>query len=255
MNFIFFNGQLLFSGIVAIIIFSIGLMVSIAPLYILSKIKKLPTIVTYPFIALIAIYQVYFWGLWSAYCVVQTIKFTQLSEVTWDWLYWIFCFMWCIALISWFSNKETQCSQSCEEIGEIQKGSSFYTVIATVAFFIFTFAPSFILLPYGWFFKTIGMQNYIISEMSIKQVNAYSEPILVKCDQPLPNFTLGENTNVDKEDIQKLCTCVWNTLTIKEREMSKSFVKDPGQEYTYQEKKNFAASMGNALRECGALKL
>ena len=175
MNFIIFNVILLFAGFLAVLIFSIGLMACIAPMALFAKSESPPKLVTLPFWGIAGIYQIYFWGFWSAFCVAMTIKFTHKPEVTWNWLYWIVGFIWCIALIGWLAHKEKQSSQSIEEARGIQKGTTGYSLIAIVAFLAFSFFPSLILPPYGWALKAFGLHGYIGTKNARNVMIAESE--------------------------------------------------------------------------------
>jgi hypothetical protein len=175
MNFIIFNVILLFGGFLAVLIFSIGLMACIAPMALFAKSDSPPKIVRLSFLGIAGIYQIYFWGFWSAFCVTMTIKFTNKPEVTWDWLYWITGFMWCISVIGWLAHKEKQSSQSFEEARGIQKGTTLYSFIAIIAFLAFSFFPSLILPPYGWALKAFGLHEYIGTKNVSNVVIAESE--------------------------------------------------------------------------------
>jgi hypothetical protein len=161
MNFIIFNGILLFSGFLAVFIFSVGLMACISPMALFTKSDGPLKIVTLLLLVIAGIYQIYFWGLWSAFCVAMTIKFTNKPEVTWHWLYWIMGFLWCTSLIGWLAHKEKQSSQSHEEVRGIQKGTTLYSIIAIVSFLVFSFLPSFMSPTYGWALKAFGLHRYI----------------------------------------------------------------------------------------------
>jgi len=161
MNFILFNVILLFSGFITLVIFSFFLMALLVPMSLFAKSRNLPNVVIFPLLGIVGAYQIYFWSLWSAFCVAVTIRFTQTPEVTWDWLYWITGCMWCISLIGWLAYKETQSSQSTEEARRIEKGTTLYSLIAIVAFLFFAFFPSLIIPPYGWALKPLGLQSYI----------------------------------------------------------------------------------------------
>jgi hypothetical protein len=156
MNFIYFNGILLFAGFLAVLIFSIGLMALLAPMALFKESESRPKAITVLIYSILGIYQIYFWGFWSAFCVVMTFKFAQKPEVTLPWLYWIAGFIWCISLIGWLAQKERQGSQSLEEAQSIQKGTTFYSLIAIAAFLVFAFLPSLMQQPYGWALKYLN---------------------------------------------------------------------------------------------------
>jgi hypothetical protein len=157
MNFILFNIILLFAGFLAVFIFSVGLMACVAPMALFAKSENPPKAFMLPLIGIAGIYQIYFWGFWSAFCVTMTIRFTQKPEVTWDWLYWITGFMECTSVIDWLAHKERQGSRSLAEVRGIQRGTMLYSLIAILAFLVFAFAPSLVLPPYGWALKPLGL--------------------------------------------------------------------------------------------------
>jgi hypothetical protein len=166
MNFISFNGTLLFCGIVAIIILAFSLVALMAPLALFAKNGDPPKAIAYPVVGLGAIFQVYFWGFWAAVCVALALKYTQKPDVTLDWLYWVFAFMWCTALIGWLLNKEMRVTESSEESQTIQKGTLGYSLVAIIAFLFFSFLPQYSQVPYGFLLRPLGLDTYLVSKSS-----------------------------------------------------------------------------------------
>lgn len=82
MNFILFIINVVFFGFVLILILSVGVMVCTAPMGLFAKSEKPSKFLAIPFLGVAAIYQIYFWGLWSAFCVATIISFTNRPEVT-----------------------------------------------------------------------------------------------------------------------------------------------------------------------------
>lgn len=84
---------------------------------------------------------------------------------------------------------------------------------------------------------------------------ARSDPRSFKCtEQPLPEFTLGLNSNPTQAELANLCACVWSKFPEGgwEREVSIELSKgqDPGWRT-----RGFAARFGDAMDACGARKL
>ena len=161
MNFITYNLLLLAASIPAILIFSVGLMGLLSPLALFSKSEEPPKAIVLPLIGLAGLYQVYFWVLWSAFCVALTYKYTIRPEVTWDWLYFVIGFMWCTALIGWLSHKEQQMSESLENTRGILSGTLMYKIVAVVAYIVFAIWPHLMLVPFGWALDLIGLAIYV----------------------------------------------------------------------------------------------
>jgi hypothetical protein len=149
MNYIKYNAILLFSGFPAVMLFSLGLMICVAPLALFGKFTKPPTIIVVPLVILAGAFQIYFWGLWSAYCVATTYKFTLRPEVTWDWLYFVTGFFNSSSLIAWMSHKERQ-GESLERQKSIEKGTVYYGVVAWITFIVFSVFPAWMTPGYGW---------------------------------------------------------------------------------------------------------
>ena len=122
MNFIKYNVVLLFSGFPALLILSVGFIACLAPLSLFAKMQRPPLIVIITLALLVGAFQMYFWGLWAAYCVAITYKFTSRPAVTWDWLYFVTGFFEASSLIAWLSYKEQRELQ--ELPGRIAAGSN-----------------------------------------------------------------------------------------------------------------------------------
>lgn len=157
MNFIIFNVVLLVAGFPAVFLFSLGLMACMLPMAPFVKCEDPPKIVVLSSAAIAVGYQIYFWGLWAAFCVAVTARFTRGPQVTLDWLYWVFGFMWCTSLIFWLAHKEQQSSATAAEAHSVESGAALYSMIAGAAFLVFAFAPRLSDWPYGWLINLAGL--------------------------------------------------------------------------------------------------
>lgn len=158
MNFITYNLILLGAGFPALFLFSVGVMGILAPLALFSKSGEPPKVVLFPLMGLAGLFQVYFWGLWAAFCVATTYRFTDKPEVTWDWLYFISGFMCFTSLIGWLSHKERQAGGTGKAF---EYGTIFYALIAQVAYIVFAIWPPVMLTPYGWALELLGLEGYV----------------------------------------------------------------------------------------------
>jgi hypothetical protein len=160
MNFLKFNLTLLLFSIPAVIIFSAGVVGAFSPLLAYKGKResefKPPKVLLYLLSATAGAFQVYFWGLWSAVCVVNVLRFTHSPTVTWGWLYWIAGFGWSIALIGWFDWKERRTLKSGEETWQRQGGIAVYSLLAIITYVLFALAPQYLLPPYGWAMRLLG---------------------------------------------------------------------------------------------------
>lgn len=75
------------------------------------------------------------------------------------------------------------------------------------------------------------------------------------CKEPLPVFTLGENSQPTKAQEAALCTCIWQNLGSWEREASKKIAQGKQSEVSEMHMRAFMPRFGSALEKCGGMKL
>ena len=243
MNFVTYNLILLAASLPALFIFSIGVMGLISPLSLFSKSERLPKGISLPILGLAGLYQIYFWGLWSAFIVALTYKYTIRPEVTWDWMYFVSGFMWCAALIGWLSHKERLSSESLKEDRGIVHGTFMYSTVALVAYVVFAIWPHLMLAPFGWALDLLGMTQYVAAD-----------PFVVVCPEPIPEFTLGYNSNPNEAEVQVLCDCIWANLNSEEKDIAHAVARGIG-EVSELNLRRFSSRFGSVVEQCGGMDL
>lgn len=243
MNFVTYNLLLLAASFPALFIFSIGVMGLISPLSLFSKSERLPKAISLSILGLAGLYQIYFWGLWSAFIVALTYKYTISPEVTWDWMYFVSGFTWCTALIGWLSHKERQSSESLKEDRGIVQGTFMYSTVALVAYVVFAIWPHLMLAPFGWALDLLGMTQYVAAD-----------PFVVVCPEPIPEFTLGYNSNPNEAEVQVLCDCIWANLNSEEKDIAHAVARGIG-EVSELNLRRFSSRFGSVVEQCGGMDL
>jgi hypothetical protein len=76
----------------------------------------------------------------------------------------------------------------------------------------------------------------------------------IKCDQPLPEFTLGENSQPTDEQVSALCACIWDKLPEKGWERRTSALIKAGEDAGWRARP-FMARFSSALEDCGGMQL
>jgi hypothetical protein len=71
---------------------------------------------------------------------------------------------------------------------------------------------------------------------------------------PLTDFTLGKNSDPTKEQIDNLCSCVWNHLDALEKETAEKISKSD-HNISDEAIKAYPQKFGQAMQDCGAMKL
>jgi hypothetical protein len=76
----------------------------------------------------------------------------------------------------------------------------------------------------------------------------------VVCSEPLPIFTLRENSNPSKTQVQKLCKCIWDSLP------EGGWERDAATKARNNQKPNsrlgdFIPKFGESLKKCGGYQL
>jgi hypothetical protein len=92
--------------------------------------------------------QLYFWGLWAAFCSASSAKFSAAPEVSHHWLYYIAAFIYCTAPCTVISKAYMGFHSA--EARDIQRRVALYNLIAATAFIIFCVWPSLYAWPYSW---------------------------------------------------------------------------------------------------------
>lgn len=67
------------------------------------------------------------------------------------------------------------------------------------------------------------------------------------CKEPLPVFTLGEYSNPTKAQEEKLCACIWESLSGWEREVSEKISQGKESEVSAMHLRAFPPRFGDAI--------
>jgi hypothetical protein len=114
----------------------------------------------YPVFALALLAQLYFWGMWAAYCAALAIVRASHPDVAHTWLYYVVTFLFVAAPIGYLASKEQPSAALAQEGRGIQRGSTLYSTFAILAFLAFVFWPALMTKPYGWFIGfTVPMEG------------------------------------------------------------------------------------------------
>lgn len=81
------------------------------------------------------------------------------------------------------------------------------------------------------------------------------EPLVVKCEQKIPEFTLGSQSNLTKGQLAELCLCVWNKLEGWEKETSIALAEDREKDISAMHLRGFPSRFGRAIGSCGGMAL
>jgi hypothetical protein len=81
------------------------------------------------------------------------------------------------------------------------------------------------------------------------------EPYEVHCTEPLPNFTLGRDSNPTKEQERNLCACIWENLGQWERKVSEKIAQGKDSEISEMYQRAFTYRFGRAVKKCGGMEL
>ena len=76
-----------------------------------------------------------------------------------------------------------------------------------------------------------------------------------QCKEPLPVFTLGENSQPTKAQEATLCACIWKNLGSWEHEVSKKLAEGKTSDISDIHMRAFPPRFMNALEKCGGMKL
>jgi len=80
-------------------------------------------------------------------------------------------------------------------------------------------------------------------------------PFTVNCPNDLPEFTLGYDSNPTKDQVNSLCSCIWNDLTEDNKKTSILFSSGNLDKVEANKFKEFTANFNNSVTKCGGNKL
>jgi len=76
-------------------------------------------------------------------------------------------------------------------------------------------------------------------------------PFVVKCSEPIPEFTLGRNSHPNKAQVQQLCSCIWDHMNGWDKETSRDIVEGRASEVSSLYMRAFPSRFGQRVKECG----
>lgn len=162
--------RLLVGSFLAPILFSF-LLVPLLGLLALTVRRGKPklSLIGYPVLAMLVLAQVYFWGMWAAYCAFLAMVRASNPDVTHRWLYFVVAFLFVTAPVGYLSSQEQVAATSAQEVRGIRQGSKLYSGFAVVAFLAFSLWPSLMLIPYGWFTGlTVPIEGRVATQLEEK---------------------------------------------------------------------------------------
>lgn len=98
---------------------------------------------------------------------------------------------------------------------------------------------------------SLGLALVLLSSTAPVQAKPYE----VRCQEPLPTFTLGDKSNPTKAQVATLCSCIWQNLGSWEREASAKIARGREAEVSQMHLRAFPTRFGSALEKCGGMRL
>ena len=81
------------------------------------------------------------------------------------------------------------------------------------------------------------------------------EPFVVHCEEPVPEFTLGADSNPNESQVAELCSCIWGKLGTWEKEAAQAISQGREGEVSSLNLRVFSSQFGSAVRDCGGMDL
>jgi hypothetical protein len=75
------------------------------------------------------------------------------------------------------------------------------------------------------------------------------------CKEPLPDFSLGPNSNPSDAQVASLCACLWENLSPEGRETGRLLAENRPSEISPESMSAFPARFGEAMQRCGGMEL
>ena len=97
-------------------------------------------------------------------------------------------------------------------------------------------------------FLTRAFYLWLFAEPSVE-----IDPYVVVCPQPIPEFTLGANSNPSEEEVQRLCACIWARLNSREKEVARAIATGQENDVSALNVRDFASRFGRVVEQCGGM--
>lgn len=78
-------------------------------------------------------------------------------------------------------------------------------------------------------------------------------PFVVRCTEPLPEFTLGIDSNPSELEVTVLCGCIWEELGDWERRTSQALTEGRDSKVSAMHKRGFPSRFGSVVKQCGGM--
>jgi len=107
------------------------------------------------------------------------------------------------------------------------------------------------------YFAFVALLIIIVLTFTSKKDKRYSNASIhplfeVQCqNRSIPNFTLDYNANPSKEEVKKLCACIWDKLVGWEKETSIQLTSGNKDKISAIHMAGFPAIFGKRISDCG----
>jgi hypothetical protein len=88
-----------------------------------------------------------------------------------------------------------------------------------------------------------------------QSVERQGTPYVVRCTEPLPEFSLGVDSHPSPAEQEALCRCIWEALGSWERRVAKQLAQGQTSEISAMHRQAFPSRFGTAVRGCGGMQL
>ena len=82
-----------------------------------------------------------------------------------------------------------------------------------------------------------------------------TEPLGFRCNQQVPEFTLGPQSNPSEEQLNELCSCIWDSLTGWEKSTAIALSEGRKKNVSEMHLRGFPSRFGRAIDACGGASL
>jgi len=109
--------------------------------------------VTYASLALVGLFQFFFWGAWAAYCALQATLYVADPNTTFHWLYYVSAFLAVSGPLAYLTHREMSTAGSADEAQRVWQGARWHSWFTRAAFIAFCIWPVSAAWSYGWLLR------------------------------------------------------------------------------------------------------
>lgn len=146
-------------GLACRFLFSFWLMPSLLLMAALGKSEKAAKFLAWPVLISASLWQLYFWGMWAAFCSVVARLYALSPQTSHPWIYYVLALADVALPLGHLTSAEAQTEDPGEDMAAFYRGAFSYWLATIVMFGVFCIWPSLMAPLFGWILHIVSVSR------------------------------------------------------------------------------------------------